>query len=212
MTNQPTLTQRLGLPSMLRFLIQTVQNRLLLALLGVSLIPLLVLATWMYYQSSKAVMNQAYDRLTAVRTIKANQIESYFRTIHDQILTFSEDQMVIEAMAGFRDSMTKAREENSVTPEDIERMRGELNTYYSVKFSREYQQRNDGKSPNIDAQFGPLDDDSIFLQYQYIRSNPNPLGSKEASFPIERSKRFFPGLIRSLSRRVTNRKWRDMRK
>ena len=133
----------------------------------------------MYYASSAAILQQTSNRLAAVRTIKANQVEGYFRNIHDQVLTFSETGMVVQAMNDFRSAVKTAREENAATPEEIARMRKELQSYYSVDFSREYQQRNNGDAPNIDAQFEPLDDDSIFLQYHYIRSNPNPLGSKE---------------------------------
>jgi len=179
MPERQTLLQRLGLRWFANLLLTTVQNRLLLALLGVSVIPLLVLGGAMYYLSSQAIMQQASDRLAAVRTIKAKQVESHFQSIHDQIHTFSENRMVVEAMAAFRDAILTAREENEVTPEELARMRDEVKTYYSVDFTREYQRRNDDKRPNIDAQFAPLDDDSIFLQYQYIRNNPNPLGSKE---------------------------------
>ena len=65
------------------------QNRLLRALLAISLVPLVILGLSMYYLASDAIMNQAKDRLAAVRTIKANQIQSYFHSIQDQIQTNS---------------------------------------------------------------------------------------------------------------------------
>ena len=65
------------------------KNRLLLGLLAISLVPLIVLGLSMYYLASDAIMQQAKDRLAAVRTIKANQIQSYFHSIQDQIQTFS---------------------------------------------------------------------------------------------------------------------------
>ena len=82
------------------------QNRLLRALLAISLVPLVILGLSMYYLASDAIMNQAKDRLAAVRTIKANQIQSYFHSIQDQIQTFSEDRMVIQAMSDLKTGMT----------------------------------------------------------------------------------------------------------
>jgi hypothetical protein len=164
---------------MIRFITDTFRNKLLLALLGVSLIPLLVMGSAMYYLASQALMNEASNRLEAVRTIKAAQVESYFQLIHDQVLTFSESQMVVEAVEGFESAITTAREENTITPEQLAQMKAELRTYYEIDFASEYRDRNEGQEPNVDLLFNALDDDSLYLQYQYIKNNPQPLGSKD---------------------------------
>ncbi len=86
---------------MIRFIINTFGNKLLLALLGVSLIPLIAMVSAMNYLASQALMHEAANRLEAVRTIKAAQLESYFQLIHDQMLTFSNNRMVVEATEEF---------------------------------------------------------------------------------------------------------------
>jgi methyl-accepting chemotaxis protein len=163
---------------MIRFLRATFGNKLLLALLGVSLIPFIVLGAAMYHLSSQALMQEASNRLAAVRTIKAAQVQDYFQLLHDQILTFSESRMVAEAMQQFKDAIKTAREEAQVTPEQLAQMKADLQNYYRLDFAREYQARNEGQEPNVDSLFNSLDDDSLFLQFQYIKNNPHPLGSK----------------------------------
>ena len=159
------------------------KNRLLLALLSISLIPLSVLGLSMYYLTSDAIMEQATARLTAVRTIKANQIQSYFHSIQDQIQTFSEDRMVIQAMSDFKNGMETIQAENEVTEEALTEMRKQVSRYYSSEFARQYKADNRKSDASDDAfvskLLSPLDGDAITLQYEYIQKNPNALGSKE---------------------------------
>jgi methyl-accepting chemotaxis protein len=124
-------------------------------------------------------MTQAFNQLEAVRTIKANQVSGFFQTINDQILTFSEDRMVVDAMKEFQESIHAARHENEAGREQLNRMRVELRDYYTSVFAETYKKRTGGKMPDTNAQFLPLDDDSVFLQFQYVKSNPNGPGSTE---------------------------------
>ena len=121
---------------------------------------------------------EAFDKLTAVREVKRAAVERYFKTINDQIITFSEDRMVVDAMRKFKKDFREFRQENGYAAKDVERMRRELLTYYNGPFSTEYAKQNEGRSPDVAQYFRKLDDDSISLQYQYIRANINPLGSK----------------------------------
>ena len=159
------------------------KNRLLFALLSISLIPLSVLGLSMYYLTSDAIMEQATARLTAVRTIKANQIQSYFHSIQDQIQTFSEDRMVIQAMSDLKNGMETIQAENEVTEEALTEMRKQVSRYYSSEFVRQYKADNLESDASDDAfvskLLSPLDGDAITLQYEYIQKNPNALGSKE---------------------------------
>ena len=122
--------------------------------------------------------HEAFQKLTAVREVKRQAIERYFRTINDQILTFSEDRMVVESMRKFRDYFRNVRSENAIAPENLDRMRSELANYYTQDFSEEYKEQNGGQAPHAMEFFRQLDDDSMALQYFYIRANKNKLGFK----------------------------------
>ncbi len=163
---------------MIPFLLSIVRNRLLLALLAVSLIPLIVLGAAMMYLQSHSLMKQASSSLESVRTIKGNQIEEYFNTIHSQIVTFSEDPMVVDAMTQFASAVPLVREQNSVNEEGMDQAKRSLRSYYENDFSSSYEQQT-SKRPDVDSLLSLLDADSTYLQYEYIKANPHPLGSKD---------------------------------
>lgn len=126
---------------------------------------------------------EAFNKLKAVREIKKSAIKRYFKTISNQILTFSSDATVVDAMSWFSDVIGDLRTEQGITPDDMDRMKQDLLSYYKNEFSAEYRKHNLGKSPNIDDWFKKLDaqtvdDIPIALQHFYISSNTNPLGSK----------------------------------
>ena len=110
--------------------------------------------------------------------VKKSSINRYFQSIYDQVGTFSENLMVVDAMVRFNSSFNSVGDNNNFSDQDIERMRDELSTYYTGEFSSEYQRQNNGESPNTTTFFRMLDNESIILQYHYIRANRNPLGSK----------------------------------
>ncbi len=121
---------------------------------------------------------EGVNKLLAVREIKRQAVQRYFQNIRDQILTFSEDEMVVQAMRETRDAFRTFRQENNLETGAIDQMRRKLATYYTQEFSKEYQSINQGRDPGAMRFLEGLDDDSVALQYHYIRANQHPLGSK----------------------------------
>jgi methyl-accepting chemotaxis protein len=158
---------------------KTITRKLVTLLFVIGLLPMFAVAISMYSSTSEGIFAKSFDQLEAIKTIKANQVKNYFSFIDNQIKTFSEDIAVVDAMNAFPEAEKSAIEEAGATPEHIEGMKKHLRGYYTQKFGVEYSKQNDGAAPPTEEQFQPLDDDSIFLQYQYISANPNPLGSKE---------------------------------
>jgi methyl-accepting chemotaxis protein len=164
--------------AMVQYFSRSILKKLLLMLAIVALLPMLVLGYTMYTAASGGIMSQAFDQLTAIRTVKTKQIEDYFAQIDSQIGTFSENQMIVDAMKQFPTALKAARNEANLTDEELSKMKQSLQGYYANEFGREYIQRT-GQKPDLKSQMKKLDVDSIYLQYQYISGNPNPLGSKE---------------------------------
>ncbi len=163
--------------------------KLIFFFLVVGIIPLVVASFIAFKQAHDALaganetaeevlQNQIFAGLQAVEKNKQATIESYFQLIEDQILTFSEDRMVIDAMQEFRAAFVSYQEEDNIRAVDIVQMRRGLRAYYTEDFSNEYQAQNDGQIPPVESFLARLDDDSIALQYAYIKANPHPLGSK----------------------------------
>ncbi|WP_442481948.1 methyl-accepting chemotaxis protein [Aeoliella sp. SH292] len=116
--------------------------------------------------------------LRAQHALKRSQVEKYFESIRDQVLTFSEDRMTVHAMEDFKNAFADYRKQLDIDDESIATLRNKLGSYYSGEFAEQYRTQNAGKGIDSQALLNQLDDDSIALQYAYIRENRNPLGSK----------------------------------
>jgi len=173
-----SLSNTLQNNAVVQYFTSSILRKLLLMLAIVAIIPMAILGYTMYTAASKGIMSQAYDQLTAIRTVKAKQIEDYFEQIDSQIGTFSENQMVVDAMREFPSALRAVREETAVDAAQLDKMKQSLLGYYRNEFGAEYIKQT-GTKPDLTAQMKPLDLDSIYLQYQYISNNPSQLGSKE---------------------------------
>ncbi|MDP6707062.1 MAG: methyl-accepting chemotaxis protein [Alphaproteobacteria bacterium] len=125
-----------------------------------------------------AVRREAFSKLVAVREVKRIAIERYFQNIADQVVTLSEDRMIVDAMRGFREKEASFQAETDVTPADVARMRKALKSYWTDQFGVEYRKQNEDKTADVDGYFAKLSDRAVLLQYHYIQANANPLGSK----------------------------------
>ncbi|MEM6469914.1 MAG: HAMP domain-containing methyl-accepting chemotaxis protein [Planctomycetota bacterium] len=176
MSSTQSLAERFRTWAPVEAIATKIRAKLLLTLFGVALVPLVILGIVMYQSASRGVLDQANRQLESVRTIKANQVESYFDTINKQIETFSENSMIVDAMRQFPEALRDASSEASVTNWD--EIAANLEAYYAGDFTEEYKQQT-GLEPPVEAQLAGLDQDTLYLQNQYISGNPNPLGSKE---------------------------------
>ncbi|MCP4387435.1 MAG: methyl-accepting chemotaxis protein, partial [Gammaproteobacteria bacterium] len=121
---------------------------------------------------------ESMKKLSAVRETKRSAVIRYLQTINDQAATFSENHMVVDAMRKFGGHFESFRGDNAVDSAAVGRMRDQLSTYYRDEFAEEYKQRNFGAAPPIAEMLDTLGEDTITLQYHYIRANSHPLGSK----------------------------------
>ena len=127
--------------------------------------------------ANAALEAQVSNQMVAIREQKRNQIEAYFATLRDQVLTFSNDRMIIEAMKDLRSAYFSFRKDS--LSGDVSRYRDELASYYTEDFSQEYRRQNPGSSIDARQLLRQIDDDAVALQYQYIRANRHPLGAKD---------------------------------
>ncbi|MEZ4485404.1 MAG: hypothetical protein R2864_12720, partial [Syntrophotaleaceae bacterium] len=153
-------------------------TKVMLAFLVIGLLPLAIFGVISMGKTSDTLLTEKFNQLESIREIKAKAITAYLQTVHDQVLTLSEDRMIVEAMSGFRMAFGEARGETGVAEADLARMKQELRTYYVGEFAEEYRRRNDGDAPHAEVNLDRLDAESILLQHAYIQGNDQPLGSK----------------------------------
>ena len=124
-----------------------------------------------------ALEQSAKKQLISIREIKKSQIEDYFRLIQDQVKTFSDDRMIIDAMQEMNSAFHSYTSELELP--GYGKYYDELSSYYTGSFLKQYEQLNDGGKVDVKQIMSKLDNDAIALQHRYIQDNPHPLGSKD---------------------------------
>lgn len=129
-----------------------------------------------YFKGKNSLEEESFNRLTAVREMKATQIEDYFGDIRNQIITFSEDHTIIEAMHEFKIGFDTIVDELEYSEEQQRWAEDRLKKYYNEEFLPRL-----NENVQILADFEhhyPKHPSSILLQDIYIANNPNEVGHK----------------------------------
>ena len=152
-------------------------NPLLLALLGVSLIPMAFMGMTSYRTSSAALREQAFKQLDTVNAVTAKSVERYFASLHQELAVLAEGRICVESLRDFTTGLAALRADDKVDDKALAAARRDLESFYTGEFTTEFRRRSDAVvdvRPLCDV----LDDDSAYAQYLYIRNNPNPIGAK----------------------------------
>ena len=128
-----------------------------------------------YKDGRSALEKQAFAKLTAVREMKASHVEDYFQQIRRQVLTFSEDRMVIDAMRNFRSAFQSLDTELNLG-EVLSEGDLQLKLYYQNEFLPRLN-RNLSRDAVL-ADFWPDNETVRALQYFYSATNPFDVGAK----------------------------------
>ena len=154
-------------------------NRLLLALLAVSLLPLAIMGYATYLSAAKAIELKAQEQLQTVNAVTAKTVTRYFNTMEEQLRITADNRMTLEALESFTKGFKSILKENAVTETELDEARTRLATYYNGEFASEFERQTDSEAPTASF-LENLTDEAAYLQYLYIRKNENPLGSKDA--------------------------------
>ncbi|WP_157497224.1 hypothetical protein [Hahella ganghwensis] len=97
----------------------TLKNKLILVCITLAIVPVILVSATLGYESYQSgrqtIEQQARDQLISIRDIKQQQIEGYFDTIRKQVLTFSNDRMIIDAMSQFKSAFTAYKSTQGAT-------------------------------------------------------------------------------------------------
>ena len=163
------------------------QTKLILTYLACGLAPLAIASIANYHLASSGVADVAAkadlearvtESLVAQRALKEAQLNHSFRTMRAHVVTFSNNRLTIDALRDFRQAFAEYREACRLNDEKVAQMKSELAGYYNGSFAEEYRKKNEDRQVNTSATLGKLDENALALQHAYIKSNPNPLGSK----------------------------------
>ena len=129
------LLQALANSKPAKFLGQSISRKLFALLFLVGVVPMLIVAVLMYQSAYNGIESKSLDQLEAIKTVKANQVKDYFHFIENQVLAFSENRMIVEAMSEFPAAEQSAREEAGVTDAQLVAMKKDLQGYRHLELA-----------------------------------------------------------------------------
>lgn len=172
-----------------RFMVLTIRKKLVLIVFSLGLVSLLASA-WLFLTKTNEALDNANrlardaleehvsQQLTSLANVKRTAVESYFEYIKNQILTFSENGMITDAMFQFKVATSNLVNEIRFASIDFDPLQSDLKDYYQGDFATEYGQQNPGEKAPVQDYLSKLDNTAVAMQSAYISANPHPLGSK----------------------------------
>jgi hypothetical protein len=115
-----------------------------------------------------------FDQLKSINSTKKRNIEYYFDIIRNQIQTFAEDKMIVDAVRSFKEGFYSLG--NDLDESQQKKIKQSVQNYYTTEFMPRLSDMFSGSS--MADQYIPDDRRTLLLQHQYISNNPNPTGKK----------------------------------
>ena len=150
----------------------SIQSKMILLLLAVSLASIAVMS-WIGYRTAReALMQSARDRLQGVRVAKTTTLKAMLESLRDQVVSISDSKAVIEGMRAFR-AAHRELGATTLSPEES----AKLDAFYRDYFIPELDKNVEG-TPVVE-QYLPTRPSERYLQYHYTVANPHPYGEKQ---------------------------------
>ena len=150
--------------------------RLTLSFILMAMISVAVIVYITYKKSDTTLTTESFNRLTAVREMKASQIEDYFKEIDGQAITLSADPTIVKAMSELKNGFNNIYNETIKSEEEFNLEYKEVTNYYNKEYLPRLN-KNLNVPAGINSELSELKESSI-LQYLYIVKNPQPFGEK----------------------------------
>ncbi|AFZ23577.1 family 3 adenylate cyclase [Cylindrospermum stagnale PCC 7417] len=151
----------------------TIKSKLQALLLGVSLGSVVVVSGIGWYQTQATLRSKIADQLAGINSTKAEQFESYFENLNNQVGMLAADSNIVKAMVelngGFRNL-----DRNFIPPE----WDTAIDAYYNEQFLPLLKKNLSPEELNPSV-YRPTGQAARYLQYHYLASNPNPVGKKD---------------------------------
>lgn len=153
----------------------SIRAKILLSLLATTTAACVIIGLISYTQSREALQTAVFSQLISVKADHKTQIEFYFESVEAQLLTFSEDPTVVQAMRAFRETsgeLSQALAEGTLAAVEDDALRG----FYQDSFLSKLKQ-TEVANHTLGSVF-PAAPNAQYLQTHYIANNSNAMGQK----------------------------------
>jgi class 3 adenylate cyclase len=145
----------------------SIKTGLVLILLLYSLLAILVMGVLSWWTSRTTLTAAIVDKLVTVREAKAEQIQSYFFNLGNQISTLRQDGVIVEATVRFNRAFRQL--ESQQIPDEWNQG---LEAFYTTQYLPKLFETLPGQADY--ALYRPNNQAALYLQYQYIVANNEP--------------------------------------
>ena len=156
-------------------------KKLVAVFVVVGMLPMIVISYESINTSNDIITSQVTNQLSAVRTLKANEVQRYFDRVRNQVRTLSANPVVVEAAKQLPGAFRRYRRAAGIDEAELADMKKSVIGYYEREFGSQFKTIN-GEAADVDAMYDKLDAESWALQYAYISNNKHPLGSKDSLY------------------------------
>jgi serine phosphatase RsbU (regulator of sigma subunit) len=151
--------------------------KLTLLFVGIGVLSVSIIGWISYIKGKESLEQESFNRLTAVREMKANQIEDYFELIENQIISYSKDFTVVNAMQRFKQDFSELPFEFKKSNDSVNFKFEDLEAYYEKEFIPRLNANDQVK--HVTEDFLIKSESGRILQQIYISQNANPVGQKQ---------------------------------
>ena len=151
----------------------SIQSKVILLLLGVSLASIGTVA-WIGYDSGRKSLDQSLrERMTAIRSAKTLNVSMMLDALRDQVIAMSDSQTVAAAAREFTAAYGQLADA-TLAPAEAE----SLASFYSADYLPKLNEGRGGQP--VLEQYLPASAAARYLQYHYLAANPAPYEGKHA--------------------------------
>ncbi|PLX22374.1 MAG: hypothetical protein C0600_16720 [Ignavibacteria bacterium] len=150
-----------------------IQYKLIILITSFVLLAVMMIGVVGFNTGMESMSDEAFKKLTIGREMKADQVEEYFKIIRHQVMTFSEDRMVVEATKKFQSDFNALNQSVRVSKE----MESQLSRYYDAEFVTPLNENS--LDPSTVSDYWPDATVTQYLQHAYLVENEYPRGSKQ---------------------------------
>ena len=143
-----------------------IRTKIILVLTSVAVLAVGINGYIGYESAAKSLEVESFNKLTAIRELKASQIEEYFNHISNQLVSFSTDQTIIAAMVEFKKGFLSIKTDLSLNDEQTGRVSSRLHKYYENIYIPELNKNLETGVALADV--WPQDSRAILLQSLYV--------------------------------------------